>query len=85
MLVDSSGSRNPLASPRQNTFRFQIFRRIPVRKRQQPGLGQRRPFHALSERGHRLVFGQVAAAEHIAIADAVLKRNAPLPSRAFGD
>src|SRR5581483_9836603 len=46
----------------------------------EPGCPQRRPIEVGEERCGSLVFTDVAAAEHIAVASAVLQRNPPLPT-----
>ena len=43
MLVDSSGSRKPLASPSATQLRDQTFRRRPVDELQDARIGERAP------------------------------------------
>ena len=80
MLVDSSGSMKPLASPSAMQFLFQNFLRRPVVKLRNLRLGQRLAIEIRQQRRRRLVIADEATAVHVAVADPMLQRNAPLPA-----
>ena len=80
MLVDSSGSRKPLARPSATQFLFQNFLRRPVVKRSKRGSASALAVEIGEQRRGGFVVADEAAAIHIAVADAMLQRNAPLPA-----
>ena len=80
MLVDSSGSRNPPARPIATTLRFQVLRRRPAVKRSGRGIRQRLALEPRQQLGRGLVVADEIAAVDVAVAHAVLQRNAPLPA-----
>ena len=80
MLVDSSGSTNPLARPKATTFLFHAFLRRPALIRMSHGSFTGRAAGIRHETMARLVVRHVPAAEHDAVADAMLHRNVPAPS-----
>ena len=71
----------PLASPSATQFLFQNFLRRPVVKRRKRGSARGWAVEIRQQRGGRLVIADVPAAVDIAIANAMLQRNAPLPTR----
>ena len=78
MLVDSSGSMKPPARPIATTFLFQIFLRLPVVKRSSRGCAER-PAVEIAAASPRLIVADEAAAVDVAVAGAMLQRDAPLP------
>ena len=60
MLVDSSGSRKPLARPSATQLRCHILRRRPVVKRSSRGIGERAAIEIGQQRGRRLVVPRYA-------------------------
>ncbi len=84
MLVDSSGSMNPPDRPIATQFFSQSFSRRPAVKRSRRGsaiVGAVEPVEQPLERG--LLVG-MRAREDMAVADAVLQRNAPAPPALLG-
>ena len=81
MLVDSSGSRKPLARPIATTLRSQLLVAPSGAKAQHARVGERFAFDRAQDRAARFVVGQMLARIDIAVADAVLERDAPAPAR----
>ena len=82
MLVLSSGSRKPLASPERYDVLVPGLAPSPGDVADEPRLEQRRALEIGEQLGARVLFGDVRAAKHQAVSDAVLQRNAPLPAGA---
>ena len=81
MLVDSSGSRNPDDSPIATTFFSQALSRRPGAKRTGRGSASGCAVEIGEQRFRRFVVADQVGRIDIAIADAVLQRDAPLPTR----
>ncbi len=80
MLVDSSGSRKPLASPTAMTLACQKARRLPGVKRSGRGSASAGAVEIGEKLRRRFVVGQCVARIDNAVAGAVLERDAPLPA-----
>ena len=80
MLVDSSGSMKPLERPIATQFLFQNFLRLPVVKRSGRGSRKRAPSRFASSVAAGFVVADVRARIDVAVAGAMLQRNAPLPA-----
>ncbi len=81
MLVDSSGSRKPLARPSATQLRCHIRRRRPVVNFSRRGSASAPAIEIGGQCGGSLVVSQVRARVDVAIAGAMLQWNAPLPAR----
>jgi hypothetical protein len=79
-LVDSSGSRKPLARPIARQLRFHGLHAAPGAELQQPRLAERAAVERRQQRGARLVLADELRREHVAVAGAVLQRDAPDPA-----
>ena len=79
MLVDSSGSMNPLESPTATQFLIQLLAPDPALKRSTLRLGQRFALD-IAEQPSSALLVEIAAAEDDSVAGAMLQRNAPLPA-----
>ena len=80
MLVDSSGSTKPPASPNATTFLFQALLAPARLDADQPGILDGPAAGIRDQAVARLVIRHVPAAEHHAIADAMLHGNVPAPA-----
>ena len=80
MLVDSSGSRNPPARPMATHVAVPGLAAAPGREAQRTRVGQRLAVEARQQLRGRFVVADEVAAVDVAVAHAVLQRNAPLPA-----
>ena len=80
MLVDSSGSMKPLARPMAMQLLLPGLAALAGPELDDARLGEHLAFDVGQQSLLRLLVGQVAAAVHHAVADAMLQRNAPLPA-----
>ena len=80
MLVDSSGSRKPLARPMRDAVALPRLHAATGAKLQQTRFAQRLAVEPASKRGARFVFADELGRKHVAVAGAVLQRNAPDPA-----
>ena len=82
MLVDSSGSRNPEASPSATQLPIPELAATPGHEADHARLGQRRCVLGIAEQvPQRFLVADVLARVNVPGADTVLQRNAPVPSR----